>query len=139
MATPTAPPDVINVIVALAASLVLLSDVAVSVTVEFVGTAAGAVYVTAVLEALESVPHVGAQLLPDWVSAQDTPKLDGSLATVAVNCCIADRFSAALVGDMVTEIDAVTVIVAVAFFVASETEVAVKLTVAGLGMLAGAE
>jgi len=88
----------------------------------------------------ESAPHAGAQLLPDWVRLQVTPWFRGSLATVAVNCRAVETFSEALVGEMVTDTDDVdvTVIVAVADLVLFETEVAVNVTVAGLGILLGA-
>jgi hypothetical protein len=127
-----------TVIVARALLLALLTDVAVKVTLRFAGNVAGAVYVTALLDAAESAPHVGAQLVPDCVSAQVTPSLAGSLATAAVNCCAVDKFSVALVGEIVTETSEVTVIVAVAFFVLFDTDVAVKVTVAGFGALPGA-
>lgn len=139
MVTLTAPPDPIKVIVALAVSLALLTDVAVSVTVVFAGSVAGAEYVTALFVAPAKAPQVGEQLLPDWLSVQETPRLDGSFATVAENCCMADGVSEALAGEIATAIGGVTVIFAVAFFVVSEIDVAVNVTVAGLGTLDGAE
>lgn len=138
MVTLTAPPEVSNVIVALAVSLGLLSDAAVSVTVVFPGGVAGAVYVAEVFDAPESVPQPGAQLLPDWLSVQDTPRLEGSLVTLAENPCVADGFSATLVGEIATESGGVMVIFAEALFDMFEMAVAVKVIVAGLGTLAGA-
>ena len=139
MVTLMAPPEVSNVIVALAVSLGLLSEAAVTVTVAFAGGVEGAVYTTEVLATAESTPQAGAQMFPDWLSVQDTPRLDGSSVTVAPNCCTAEEFSETLAGDIATEIEGVIVIFAEAFFVVSETDVAVTVTVAGLGTLAGAE
>jgi hypothetical protein len=72
---------------------------------------------------------------------QTTPEFEGSLNTVAVSCtvCDADIVTAARLG--LTETlrpPAMMVIVAEAVFVLSLTEVAVKVTVAGLGALGGA-
>lgn len=67
-----------------------------------------------------------------------TPRFAGTFATVAVNGCVADTFTVALVGEIVTETGGVTVIVALAFFAVFDTDVAVKVTVAGFGTLAGA-
>src|SRR5260370_33186374 len=69
-----------------------------------------------------------------------TPEWDGSLATVAVNCtvCDADIVTAARLGLTETlRAPGMRVIVAEAVFVLSLTEVAVNVTVAGLGTLAG--
>jgi hypothetical protein len=60
------------------------------------------------------------------------------LATATVNCCAVDRFTVALVGEIVTESSGVTVIFAVAFFPLFETELAVRFTEAGFGTLPGA-
>jgi hypothetical protein len=81
---------------------------------------------------------VGAQLLPDWVSVQVTPRLAGSLATVAVNCCAVDTFSEALVGEIVTDTGDVTVMVALAVLVVSRTDLAVSVTEGLAGTVAGA-
>jgi hypothetical protein len=67
--------------------------------------------------------------------------LAGSLVTVAVNACDPLVCTVAVVGESVTVIPAakaVMVIVAEADFVASLTEVAVSVTVAGVGTAAGA-
>jgi hypothetical protein len=64
-----------------------------------------------------------------------------SFCTVAVKACIPPSATLAVVGDSVTAIAAafdVIVIVAAADLVLSLTEVAVSVTVAGAGMLAGA-
>src|SRR5437016_180470 len=134
------PPEDVTVIEALADFVVSRTDLAVSVTVGLAGTAAGAVYVTVVAVCPDSAPHVGAQLLPDWVRLQVTPWFAGSLATDAVNCLAVETFSEALVGEIVTDTCdvAVTVIVAVADLVLFETEVAVNVIVAGLGKIGGA-
>ena len=114
------------------------TELAVSVTVGFAGTVAGAIYVTAVLVCPESAPQPGAQALPAWVRAQVTPWFTRSLTTLAVNCCAFDTFSDALVGEIVTDTGAVMVIVAFADLLVFETEVAVNVTVAGFGTLLGA-
>lgn len=62
----------------------------------------------------------------------------GSFATDAVNCCALEAFSETLDGEMLTETAGVNVIVALAFFVLFETEVAVRVTEDGLGKLFGA-
>jgi hypothetical protein len=49
-----------------------------------------------------------------------------------------ETFTDALVGEMVTETGAVTVIVAVAFFAVLDTEVAVSVTFDGFGTVLGA-
>ena len=138
MVTLTVPLEDVTVIVALALLLVSRTDFAVNVTVGLAGTVAGAVYVTVVAVGPESAPHVGAQPPPDWDRAQVTPWFAGSLATEAVNWRVAETFSEALAGEIVTEMGGVTVIVAEAFLVPFETEVAVSVTVAGLGTLLGA-
>jgi hypothetical protein len=78
------------VIVAAADFVPSATDVAVSVTVEKVGTLAGAVYVIATpeaLEAVESVPHV-APLHPAPVRAQFTPLFCKSFCSVALKDCV---------------------------------------------------
>lgn len=63
------------------------------------------------------------------------------MATVALNCCAVETFREALVGETVTDTGdiEVSVIVAVADLVLFETEVAVSVTIAGLGTLLGAQ
>jgi hypothetical protein len=56
---------------------------------------------------------------------------------VAVNVCVNPAATVAVAGETLTAI-AVSVIVADAFFVGSATEVAVNVTVAGVGAVAGA-
>jgi hypothetical protein len=56
---------------------------------------------------------------------------------VAVNVCVNPTATVAVAGETLTAI-AVSVIVADAFFVGSATEVAVNVTVAGVGAVAGA-
>src|SRR5437016_428344 len=132
------PPEDVTVIEALADFVVSRTDLAVSVTVGLAGTAAGAVYVTVVAVCPDSAPHVGAQLLPDWVRLQVTPWFAGSLATDAVNCLAVETFSEALVGEIVTDTGDVTVMVALADFVVSRTDLAVSVTVGLAGTAAGA-
>ena len=86
-----------------------------------------------------TVPQVGEHAVPFWVSVQVTPPLPGSLATVAVNCCVALFATLAEVGVTDTEM-AETVTVADIDFVASDTDVAVTVTVRLLaGGVDGAE
>ena len=86
-----------------------------------------------------TVPQAGEHEVPFWVRVQVTPPLLGSLATVAVNCCVALSATLAVVGATDTEIGGrVTVTVAEADLVLSATEVAVTVTVAGEGTVAGA-
>src|SRR5262249_36171763 len=116
------------------------TDVAVSVTVAGVGTAAGAVYVVGGPEALEEVesdPQV-APLQPVPARVQVTPLFCESLVTVAVKFCVRPTVAFADVGATATETAAVIVIVAALVLVLSAMEVAVSATVAGLGTLAGA-
>jgi hypothetical protein len=89
--------------------------------------------------AAESVPHVAA-LQPDPDTAQFTPLFPESFATVAVNVAVVLMGTVAEVAERVTETvaTAVTVIVAAAVLVPSATDVAVSVTVAGLGIAAGA-
>jgi len=58
--------------------------------------------------------------------------------TVAVNCCCAPTVTFTAVGDTDTATGGKTVTVALADFVESACEVAVTVTVAGLGTFAGA-
>ena len=94
------------------------------------------------LEVVDNVPQV-APLQPVPDSAQVTPLFCASFCTVAVNGCAAPACTLEVMGDTVTTIGvaagaAVTVIVAGADFVLSVTEVAVNMTVGGVGRLAGA-
>ncbi len=86
----------------------------------------------------EMVPQGG----EEHVRLQITPLSLGSLLTVAVNACVPFGPTVAVVGATETEIPAgglsVMVMVAEPDFVVSATEVAVSVTVAGLGTLAGA-
>ena len=132
----------VMVIVAAADFETSATEVAVSVTVAGVGTLAGAVYVTATPDKLEvgiTVPHVAPQPAPD--TAQVTPLFPVSFCKVAVNACVPPVWTLVVVSDNVTAIGAgaaVTVIVAATDFVPSATEVAVSVTAAGVGTLAGA-
>jgi hypothetical protein len=116
------------------------TEVAVTVTVAGVGTAAGAENVVAVplgVVAGLKLPHCE---LPQ-VTDQVTPALALSLATVAVRAAlvvaatdVGGLVSVTAIGALGTEI----VMVAEADLVESVTEVAVTATVAGLGAEAGA-
>ena len=88
--------------------------------------------------AFVSVPQaVPEQPLP--VSVHVTPLLAESLLTVAVKFCVEPVETLAVEGDTDTLIAApATVIVAEEDLVASDTEVAVSVTVAGEGAVAGA-
>ena len=92
------------------------------------------------LDGADSMPHA-APLHPAPESAQVTPLLAGSFVTVALTWSIPPACTLAAVSETVTLIAggaAVTVIVTEADFVVSATEVAVSITVAGVGTLAGA-
>jgi hypothetical protein len=131
------------VMVALAVFVLSATDVAVSVTVAGFGIAPGAVNVIAVPDALvaaDKLPQL-APLHPEPESAQLTPLFEESPVTVAVNGVVAFTGTVAVVCDSDTEIPAGAVpivIVAEADFVPSLTDVAVIVTVAGLGAVAGA-
>jgi hypothetical protein len=87
----------------------------------------------------DSVPH-GAPLQPPD-NAQVTPLVALSFATVAVKFALVPTGTLAVVCDRVTLIGAaaaVTVIVADETFVPSATDVAVSVTLGGLGTLVGA-
>ena len=85
-----------------------------------------------------TMPQPGEHGFPLCVSAQLTPPVLGSLATVGVICCVALTTTLAEVGETETEM-AGTLMVAEADFVASATEVAVRVTIRSLaGGLDGA-
>ena len=88
-------------------------------------------------EEVESVPHV-ALLQPEPERAQVTPLFCASLVTVAVKFCGWLVCTLAEVGPTLTATGAVTVMVAAELLVLSATEVAVSVTVAGVGTAAGA-
>lgn len=58
--------------------------------------------------------------------------------TVAINCCVPPEGTVAEGGDTETEIRGVTVMVDESALVMSAAEVAVRVTIAGLGTVAGA-
>jgi hypothetical protein len=132
-----------TVIVAAAVLVVSATDVAFRVTAAGVGTAAGAVYVTAAPEALvagDTVPHV-APLQPAPLALQVTPLFAESPVTVAVKACVPPTVTLAVDSESVTATGAGVVdnvMVVAADFVPSATEVAVKVTAAGFGTVAGA-
>jgi len=136
--TLTAPVEDVTVIVALAVLLVSSAEVAVNVTAGFAGRVAGAVYVTDVAVCAERAPQALVQALPACVRDHVTPFFAGSFATVAVNAWVAEMFTDALVGEMLTDTGAVTVMVAAAFFAVFDTEVAIRVTFAGFGTVPGA-
>ena len=108
------------------------TEVAVTVTPE-AGTAAGAVYSPVLL----TVPTA---VLPPATpfTLQLTPRFCESFCTVAVNCWVREAFTAAEAGETDTVIGAAMEMVAEALLVVSATEVAVTVTVAGLGWFEGA-
>ena len=121
------------------------TEVAVSVTLAGLGRAVGAVYVIAAPDALaeaEIMPQVApVQPAPD--SVQFTPLFVESFFTVGVKGLVSPTRIVQLAGETLTETPAagavaVTVIAAAAVFVPSVTEVAVNVTRAGFGTLAGA-
>src|SRR5258708_40195789 len=137
MVTIALAPGDVTVIVALALLLVSRTDLGVNVPVGLTGTVAVAVYVTVVVVCPESAPHAGAQLLPDWARLQVTPWLAESFVTAAVNCLALETFNEALVGEIVTDTDDVTVMVALALLLVSRTDLAVNVTFALTGAVAG--
>ena len=108
------------------------TEVAVTVTPE-AGTAAGAVYSPVLL----TVPTA---VLPPATpfTLHLTPRFCESFCTVAVNCWVIEKPKLVEVGATDTLIGAVTVMVAALLFVPSVTEVAVSVTAAGFGIVAGA-
>ena len=96
-------PDV-TVIVADADFVPSLTDVAVSVTVAGLGTAAGAVYVIAVPEELVVADRDPQPFAVAQDAAQVTPFATLSLLTVAVKLCVPLIATVAVVGDTVTAI-----------------------------------
>jgi hypothetical protein len=111
------------------------TDVAVIVTINVAAAEAGAVYVTAVPDALdvaERVPQVAlVHATPGVVRVQVTPPLFPSWLTVAVNGNVTGLPAVALAtgGVTLTEIGGVTVIAAVPDAVVSDTDVAVSVTI----------
>jgi hypothetical protein len=92
------------------------------------------------LEGADSVPHV-APLQPAPDNVQLTPLFCASLCTVALILCVVPVCTDTAVGFTVTVIPAaaaVMVIVVAALLVVSATEVAVAVTAAGEGTVAGA-
>ncbi len=99
---------VVNVMVVLADFVPSATEVAVNVTVAGLGTAAGAVYVTAAPEAVDpgaTVPQV-VPLQPAPDNAQVTPLLPESFATVAVKVCVVPTCTLTVATDIATEINA---------------------------------
>jgi hypothetical protein len=130
---------VVMVIVAAAVFVPSAMDVAVRVTVAGLGAVAGALYVIPVVVAFVSVPQE-VPLQPAPERDQLTPLFCESFWTVAVKFCVPPLTTLAVVGETATEIVAAVVklIVATAFFVVSRLDVAVSVTLAGLGSEAGA-
>ena len=88
--------------------------------------------------AFVSVPQVLPEQ-PEPVSVHVTPLLAVSFFTVAVKFCVEPVVTFAVEGDTATPIAApAMVIVAEDDFVVSETDVAISVTVAGEGAMAGA-
>jgi len=123
--------------------LVSATDVAFRVTIAGLGTAVGAVYVTATPEALDAgatTPHA-TPVQPIPVTAQVTPLLAESPVTVAVKACVPLTVTLAADSERVTATGggvAVNVIVVLADLVVSAIDAALSVTVAGAGTAAGA-
>jgi len=135
--TPTGAVTVIAVVELLVVSAI---DVAFNVTAAGLGTLAGALYVTEVVVAPVSVPHV-APLHPVPESDQVTPLAPVSFVKVAVKFCLPmPACTLAVVGESVIEITGAAVIVTVALsnFVLSAAEIALTVTVPPVGTAAGA-
>jgi hypothetical protein len=141
--TTIAAATAVTVTCAAAVLLVSATDVAVSVTTAGAGTLAGAVYVIAAPDALDvadSVPQVAPEQ-PAPVSVHVTPLFWESLVTAAVKVVVCvvcteavDLFSVTVIAGAA----AVTVTCAAALLLASATDLAVSVTTAGVGTLAGA-
>ena len=135
--------DAATVMVAVADLVASAAEVAVSAMVPG-GAEAGAAYVIAApegLDGLETLPHAApVQPAPD--SAQLTALFWLSFVTVALKVVVPLTRTVAVVWERVTAIGeagaAVIVIVAVADFVPSATDVALSVIFAGLGTTAGA-
>ena len=131
--------EAVTLIVAKAVLVVSATDVAVSMTVAGLGVVDGVLYVTEAFVTLLSVPQaVPAQPVPE--RDQITPLLCVSLVTVALKFCVPPIGKLALVGRRVIKIagPAAKVMVTTLDFVPSRFDVAVRVTAAGLGKLAGA-
>ena len=89
------------------------------------------------LEVVDNVPHVAPEQ-PAPESDQFTPLFRASLLTVAVKFWVKLTCTLGVFGLTATAIAGVTVTVANALLVPSAMEVAVSVTVAGLGTVAGA-
>jgi len=119
------------------------TEVAVKVTAAGLGTLAGAVYVMGApdaLEAVDNVPQV-APLHPVPARLHVTPLFCESFCTVALKLCPLFTCTVALDGATPTTMPCgadVMVMVAAADLPVLATEVAVRVTVAGLGTFAGA-
>ena len=87
-----------------------------------------------------TVPHAGEQGIPPCVRVQVTPAFVASFRTVAVSSCATFMPMRTEVGETETEIGGggITVNVAEADLVVSATEVAVIVTIAFAGTVAGA-
>jgi hypothetical protein len=114
-------------------------DVAVTIAVEGDGTLAGAVYVVVKVVVPERMPQDG-PLHPEPLKAHVTPWPLGSFATVALNCWVRFTETVRDAGETVTVIGGGVLIVtrSVTDFVLSLREVAVMLTVEGVGAVGGA-
>jgi len=108
------------------------TEVAVTVTPE-PGTEAGAVYSPVLLTVPTAVFPPATPF-----TLHLTPRFCESFCTVAVNCWVIKTPKLVEVGTTDTLIGAVTVMLAVPPFVPSVTDVAVTVTVAGLGCFEGA-
>jgi hypothetical protein len=116
------------------------AEVACSEIFAGLGTVAGAVYVTEVAVALVSVPHVLAEH-PAPETDQVTPLFCESFCTEAVKMAVVETCTEVVAGltDTAMGRGAEVMVTLAAFdFVVSVTEVAVMVTVAGDGTLAGA-
>jgi hypothetical protein len=125
----------VSVMVATEDFVASVTELAVKVTAEELGTVAGAVKVAGValgvVEVL-MVPHAGEHAVPFCVSTQFTPALLGSYVTVTMNCWVALMGIIPLGGETADTRMAGTVMSADADWVASATEVAVRMTLKSL-------
>ena len=120
------------VTVAEALLFALLAEVAITWIVATIGTAAGAVYKPVLLIVPQATP-----LQPAPVRVHFTPVFAVPL-TRAVNCNEPPTEIAAVPGNTATNVGGTMVTVALADFVASACDVAVTVTVGGVGTVVGA-
>jgi hypothetical protein len=137
--TPTAG-GTVTVIANAAVLVVSVTDFAVSVTIAGAGTLAGAEYIIAAPDALDAADNVPqlAPVHPAPLNVHVTPAFCASFFTVAVTLSVFPLCTAAVTGDTDTAISAITVTCAVSSAEGCACEIAVMVTVGGVGTVLGA-